>query len=96
MKKTWRCFHCDQVFRSRSRAALHFGTTESATPLCQIDAARVRQMEADLEKYRDEDTDLHRQIRQLESHHQAALRQAEEDGYANGLADGRQLGPKVA
>ena len=53
-------------------------------------------MEADLEKYRDEDTDLHRQIRQLESHHQAALRQAEEDGYANGLADGRQLGPKVA
>lgn len=24
-RKTWRCFHCDEVFRSRKSAWLHFG-----------------------------------------------------------------------
>ena len=26
--KTWRCFHCGDVFRSRKQARLHFGTDE--------------------------------------------------------------------
>jgi hypothetical protein len=27
-RKTWRCFHCDDVFRSRKAATLHFGSDE--------------------------------------------------------------------
>lgn len=88
---TWRCFHCDEIFRSTIKAALHFGTYQNATPACQIDAAALRKMEADLAKYREEDSDLHRQIRHLESDHQTARRRAEEVGYDRGLRDGRAL-----
>ena len=27
-RKTWRCFHCDEVFRSRKAARLHFGSDD--------------------------------------------------------------------
>ncbi len=27
-RKTWRCFHCDEVFRSRKQALLHFGDAD--------------------------------------------------------------------
>ncbi len=27
-RKTWRCFHCDEVFRSRKAAWAHFGSDE--------------------------------------------------------------------
>jgi hypothetical protein len=40
--KTWRCFHCDEVFRSRKSAWLHFGPDddcEKLPPAC-IDPLR--------------------------------------------------------
>lgn len=89
--KTWRCFHCDQVFRSKVCAELHFGDYKSATPLCQFSQRDFRAMEATLNRYRQEDTDLHRQLRELESKHAAALQRAEESGYDKGLQDGCRL-----
>lgn len=90
-RKIWRCFHCDEVFRGALRASLHFGNYQNATPACQIDAAHLRELEKQLARYREEDTDLHRQIHRLQSEHGAALRRAEESGYAKGLQDGRNL-----
>lgn len=68
-------------------ARLHFGATPDDQPKCQISAHRLRAMEAELRRYRDEDSDLHRQIRSMEADHQVALRRAEEQGYARGLRD---------
>jgi hypothetical protein len=90
-KKTWRCFHCDEVFRGRVRAELHFGSTQNAVPLCQISAENVRAMEAELALHRTEDTELHRQISNMQAGHADALRRAEESGYAKGLQDARHL-----
>lgn len=94
-RKSWRCFHCDEVFKNAISAREHFGTGLLCQPACQIDAAAFREMEMQLARYRDEDTDLHRQIRQLESEHQTALRRAEESGYSKGLRDGMSM-EKVA
>lgn len=92
-RKTWRCFHCDGVFRNVADAALHFGRESVAA--CQIDVAAVRGMEKELTSYRQEDTDLHRQIHRMESAHQTALMRAEEAGYDKGLRDGRLLTTKA-
>lgn len=91
MSKKWRCFHCDEVFTNSKEASLHFGETASATPVCQIGPKELRDMQEELSRYRDEDTDLHRQIANMQSQHQIALRQAEESGYSKGLRDGRNL-----
>ena len=43
MRKTWRCFHCDEVFRSRKDAYLHFGpedACEKLPPAC-VDPLRT-------------------------------------------------------
>jgi flagellar biosynthesis/type III secretory pathway protein FliH len=87
-RKTWRCFHCDEVFRGSLRAALHFGSTQDATPACKVNAVIFRKLELELAKYRAEDTQLHRQIASMEGTHQQALMRAEESGYAKGLQDG--------
>lgn len=87
----WRCFHCDEVFWCSFAAADHFGYAECSTAACQVDAKALRKMERELASYRQEDTDLHRQIRSMECKHQTALMRAEESGYAKGLRDGRAL-----
>ena len=93
---TWRCFHCDEVFTERECAQLHFGATLMSDPACQINAVQVRQMERTLARFREEDTDLHREIYRLKSDHQIALRREEEAGYAKGLADGRAIATQEA
>lgn len=87
--REWRCFHCDEVFVDKQAAEAHFGSTEIDKPICQLDAAYVRGLEAELARYRGEDTDLHRQIYGMQADHAVALRRAEEQGYARGLHDGR-------
>lgn len=84
---TWRCFHCDEVFTDRAAAREHFGSEQHATPVCQVDGAEYRRMEEAFRRSAAEDTDLHREIRSLQAGHAAALRRAEEEGYARGLAD---------
>jgi hypothetical protein len=86
-KSEWRCFHCDESFTDEEQAALHFGTNQYHNPACQVDAKHLRELESELARYREEDTDLHRQIWRMQAEHHAALRREEEKGYARGLAD---------
>jgi len=41
-RKTWRCFHCDQVFRSKKSAWLHFGPDDGCEkmPAACVDPLR--------------------------------------------------------
>jgi hypothetical protein len=92
----WRCFHCDERFTDKDAAALHFGTHEYQEPACLIDIAKYREMEALQLRYADEDACVHRTMRRMETDHQQALRRAEEDGYAKGLADAAKYPEEVA
>lgn len=87
----WRCFHCDQVFTTVDAATDHFGPAIWSDPACAIDAHRLRELEAELARYREEDTDLHRQMHRMESDHRLALQREEEKGYRRGLADGHRF-----
>ena len=87
---TWRCFHCGEVCKTHEEGLLHFGADESALPACRIDAAHVRELEAQLLAYRAEDTDLHREIYAMRGNHARELVREEERGYAKGLADARK------
>lgn len=89
--KSWRCFHCDEVFTDPKEAATHFGLTQGDKAVCEVAADEVRHMEWRLRRYQNEDTDLHRQIATMTGEHQRALMRAEEDGYAKGLRDGQAL-----
>lgn len=88
--KEWRCFHCDQLFTDYQNAHAHFGESERYEPICTMSPDAIREMEAELESYREEDTALHRKIYAMEADHRAKLREEEEKGYARGLKDGRE------
>jgi len=92
----WTCFHCGEHFPGNAggvyAARLHFGASIHDQPKCQISAYRLRAMETELRRYREEDTDLHRQIARMQADHAIALRRAEEKGYARGLKDSSQRG----
>lgn len=91
----WRCFHCDDVFTSRSEASAHFGYEIDATPACKIApdlrglVKFIRWQEGELQRYRREDSDAARQFYAIGAEHSRALRREEEKGYARGLTDGR-------
>jgi hypothetical protein len=89
----WTCFHCGQNFpgtmAGQYEARLHFGASIHDEPKCQISARRLRSMEYDLRRYREEDTELHREIARIESEHAVALRREEEKGYERGLRDAK-------
>jgi hypothetical protein len=84
--EVWRCFHCNETFTNADAATEHFGASERQNPACQIDITEYRAMEARMVRYNDEDADIHRQWYGMQNEHQQALRRAEEDGYAKGLA----------
>jgi hypothetical protein len=87
----WTCFHCGEnfagTFGGQRAARLHFGASIHDEPKCQISARRLRVMEDQLRRYREEDTDLHRDIARLKSDHAIALRRAEEQGSERALKD---------
>lgn len=93
----WTCFHCGENFRTIGTARDHFGMDQSYDPACRIKLGQerllvmaLRKAERELERYRAEDTDLHREIHSMSSSHAQALIREEERGYAKGLADGRK------
>ncbi len=51
----------------------------------------LRKAEAELERYRAEDSDKDRELQRMAADHEIALRREEEKGYAHGLRDGREL-----
>jgi hypothetical protein len=89
--KSWRCFHCDEVCTDEASAREHFGYLRSCDPICRIDRAEFRRMEKRDIEHSIEDTELHRLIERERADHATKLREAEEAGYARGLADGRAL-----
>lgn len=84
---TWRCYHCGEVLTTNEGAAEHFGTHERHNAACTIDITEYRAMEQRMERYNEEDSDLHRTMYGMQNQHQVALRRAEEEGYAKGLRD---------
>jgi len=96
-RMTWRCFHCGDVFRSPKHAASHFGIDELQMPGCVAVLRhgeshlldRIRDLEQQLERYRNEDSDLMRYYQSKQADHAQALIREEERGYAKGLRDGR-------
>lgn len=90
--RSWRCFHCDELFLDEKKALAHFGASEMREPICHMTPEQIREMEEELDGYRDEDTALHRQIASMRADHATALRAEEEKGYARGLRDARMEG----
>ena len=91
-RKQWRCFHCDAVFRSEHEAGIHFGADEAATCACVLPHEQhlveyIRDLEAQLDSHRAEDSHVLRSICTLEADHRQALIRAEEEGYAKGIRD---------
>lgn len=95
----WRCFHCGDTFtKAQERwAREHFGRHDGDVPVCLIRTAgessllsALRDAEDQLVAYRHEDSLVMRSMWAMQSDHIAALRRAEEDGYAKGLLDARQ------
>lgn len=48
--KTWRCYHCDELFHTDEEAKKHFGEKNGRLPACQISVEEFRQLERTLEK----------------------------------------------
>jgi hypothetical protein len=91
MAKEWRCFHCDEVFTNEDAARDYFGPSIHSNPSCMVDAAKLRELEARLQRYHDEDTDWHRAFYKLGSDHDRAMRAHGDAEYARGLRDGANL-----
>lgn len=96
----WTCFHCGETFTTPGSARDHFGMDQSKDPACRIKVGEerglvmaLREAEAELKRYRAEDSDKDRQMAAMASDHGAALRDEEEKGYAKGLRDGRMIPP---
>lgn len=96
-RMTWRCFHCGDVFRNPKHAASHFGIDEFQEPGCVAVLRRgeshlldrIRDLEQQLERYGNEDSDIMRWAQAKESDHRQALIREEERGYNKGVRDGR-------
>jgi len=100
-RKQWRCFFCDEVFKRRKDAAEHFGVDDSCeadVPACKIAAHEghlvhyIRKLENELRRYVRDDGDVLRSIMTLEADQGAALRRAEESGYAKAVQDMKAQG----
>lgn len=98
----WTCFHCGETFPptldGEHKAREHFGPTPDYQPGCVLkltseDRSLLRELrsaQADLTRYYAEDSDKDRELRRMEAEHHVALRRAEEQGYARGLAAARR------
>ena len=101
----WTCFHCGETFLAPVLARGHFGGDIDAEPACRIARSdrklvgtiryledQIRELEAELANYRDEDGPKDREMMRLRGEHVEALTRAEEIGFARGVADMRRHG----
>lgn len=93
----WTCFHCGETFTTPGAARDHFGGNLLELAGCQIKAGEergllmeLRRAQAELERYRADDSDADRLYWVIQADHQVALRREEEKGYARGLEDARR------
>lgn len=99
----WTCFHCGETFRTPGMAREHFGADPLAIPGCMIklgDERRLlgalRDAEAELARYRAEDSETERRMAAMQCDHGRALRDAEESGYAKGIVAARRQGESMS
>lgn len=97
-RKSWRCFHCDEVFVSEQEARLHFGRDESKEPGCCIKVGAERGLLKAMRRAEDDAAEAWFRLQNesgeaakayyaQNSRHQEQLRVAEEAGYERGLRD---------
>lgn len=100
-RKQWRCFFCDDVFRSAKAAALHFGAFDSCEPdvtACKLMAHQeqvleyIRGLEDEIRLYQAENHPMLKAMFTLEADHRQALIRAEEAGYNKGVQDMKAQG----
>jgi hypothetical protein len=87
-REVWKCFHCGEICQTKEEATLHFGKSEIQEPICKVDQAKYRELEALVARYANEDSDVDREFHAMQCRQSTALRREEEKGYAKGLADG--------
>jgi flagellar biosynthesis/type III secretory pathway protein FliH len=99
----WTCFHCGETFRTVGGARDHFGADQSADPACRIKVGderglvmALRRAEAELARYRAEDSDKDREFHAMRAGHAQALLREEERGYERGLRDGLEEAARIA
>lgn len=96
-RKTWRCFHCDEVFTNPRHAAEHFGYEEGFTPACKLSISEghlityIRKLEAEINRHRREDSDVLRAMHAREAEQFEAVRRAEERGYDRGVQEAKRM-----
>lgn len=91
------CFHCGETFLSVKSAREHFGASPDEDPGCLLKLSQgdkgllalVRFQYAELDRYRQEDQPIMREIHALGAKHARELIAAEQLGYDRGLTDGR-------
>jgi hypothetical protein len=92
----WTCFFCGETLTTPGAARDHFGADPLADAACRIKAGEelglvmaLRRAEAELQRYRAEDSDADRRYYRQQAEHATALRRAEEAGYIKGVRDAR-------
>jgi len=95
-EKTWRCFHCDEVFDDMCSARHHFGFDPSFEPACRIKGAEgsllaaLRKAEGGLADawatIHDESAEAVQAMRAQAGRHHNQLQAAEELGFERGTA----------
>lgn len=96
-RKTWRCFHCDEVFYNPKHAAEHFGRDEGQVPACKLTSSEghlityIRKLEAEISRHRAEDSDVLRAMYAREAEQREALIRAEERSYNLGVIDSQRM-----
>lgn len=92
----YRCYYCKELLDA-AEASIHFGDHGDSKPICIIQgstahglAVRVRELEKDIAEFRSETDPVSRYWYDLQSKHHREVREAEESGYAKGLADAKK------
>lgn len=94
----WTCFHCGETFTTVGAARDHFGASQGSEPGCILKVSvgaergmlqQLRKAEEIIARYLNDDSDIHREMRAMQTRHADALRVAEELGYERGLRDAR-------
>lgn len=99
-EKQWRCFFCDETFTNKEKAAEHFGIAlcEVDVPACKLFESQelilkyIRECENEIRQYQDGNKPLQRAIWAVQSEKDKAVKEAEEKGYAKGVADMQKQG----
>lgn len=100
-RKQWRCYFCDEVFRSKEKAALHFGVfnaCEADEPACKLMQHQerfieyVRGLEEEIRQYQNENTPLQLAMFDLQDDMNRKIQKAEEVGYNKAVQDMKKQG----